>query len=223
MHWIAQTVEHYIVAWGYWAVILGLFIEDAGVPVPGETILIFSSFVAYQHHQLKLWLIIVCGIAAATSGDNLGYWIGRKGGRPLLERWKHLMRVSSEDIAAGEDLLRRRGPVAIFFARFLPIMRIVAGPLAGVLRMEWRRFALFNFLGACTWVATIAGVGYAFGSRYGALENLLRRANVVLLIVVLMGAAYLWKRHRRQRRPAGSPTLVHAPRAENRERHRRIG
>ena len=108
MHWIVETVKHYLLAWGYWAVILGLLVEDAGFPLPGETLLIFASFLAFKNHQLHLWLIILSGTAAATLGDNLGYWIGRKGGRPLLKRWKHLLHVNDEDIAAGEDLLHRR-------------------------------------------------------------------------------------------------------------------
>ena len=229
MHWIVETVQHYLVAWGYWAVILGLFVEDAGFPLPGETLLIFASFLAYRNHQLQLWLIIVSGIAAATLGDNLGYWIGHKGGRPLLQKWKHLLHVTDDDIAAGEDLLHRRGDVTIFFARFLWGMRMLAGPLAGVLRMEWRRFALFNFLGAAVWVSVIAGAGYLFGSQFSTLEHFFRKADLAIMAGVIAAGIYFWRRYKRKRRRRGAADgrrrSVHAEQHHLRhgERRRRIG
>ncbi|HEU5450570.1 MAG TPA: DedA family protein [Terriglobales bacterium] len=225
MHWIVETVKHYLLAWGYWAVILGLLVEDAGFPLPGETLLIFASFLAFKNHQLQLWLIILSGTAAATLGDNLGYWIGRKGGRPLLKRWKHLLHVNDEDIAAGEDLLHRRGDITIFFARFIWGMRMLAGPLAGVLRMEWRRFALFNFLGACVWVSAIAGAGYAFGSQFESLEHFFKKADIAIMVGVAVLGIYLWRRHKKkQRHSQGAPGRHHPQRRDpNQERPRRIG
>ena len=226
MHWIVETVKHYLLAWGYWAVILGLVMEDAGVPLPGETILIFASFLAYKYHQLHLWLIILAAIAAASMGDNIGYWIGRKGGRPLLMRWKHLLHVNDDDIAAGEDLLDRRGDLTIFFARFIWGLRMLAGPLAGVLRMEWRRFALFNFLGACAWVCAVSGAGYLFGSQFENLEHFFKRADIAIMAGVAGLGFYLWRRHKRnQRRHAVRMRSHHGPHRGGRseERRRRIG
>lgn len=227
MHWLVETVEHYLLAWGYWAVILGLLIEDAGFPVPGETLLLFASFLAFKYHQLHLGLIILFGIAAATTGDNIGYWIGHKGGRPLLKRWKHLLHVNDDDIAAGEDLIDRKGEITIFFARFVWGMRMLAGPLAGVLRMNWRRFALFNFLGACVWVTTIAGVGYAFGSQFEKLEHFFKRADIVIMVAIACLGIYWWIRHnhkKTRRRPMIVPGRHHQrDRTTTEERPRRIG
>jgi membrane protein DedA with SNARE-associated domain len=190
------TIRQFIVDWGYWGVGLGLLLENAGIPVPGETILILASVVSYNTHELSLPWIILVGTIAATAGDNVGYWIGRKGGRPLLERWKRFFRVDHKHIVAAEALIQKRGAVAIFFARFVTGARVIAGPLAGILNMDWPRFALFNFLGAITWVTVIASIAYAFGSQLDRLLALMQRANYIILIVVIVLALFFWLRKR---------------------------
>jgi membrane-associated protein len=200
MHDVINTIRHFLIAWGYWAVALGLLLENTGVPVPGETILILASVLSYNTHELRLPWIFVVGTIAATAGDNIGYWIGRKGGRPLLERWQRFFRVSDDHIAAAEKLIERYGAGSIFFARFITGVRVIAGPLAGVLRMEWKRFALFNFLGALVWVVVIASLGYSFGSQWGRLLELMKEANWIILAVFAVAVLFiLWKRQRTRR------------------------
>lgn len=195
---VIETIRRFIIEWGYWGVAAGLLLENSGVPVPGETILIIASVVAYNTHELRLPLIIVIGTIAATIGDNVGYWIGRKGGRPLLERWKRFFHVKQKHIATGEALIAKHGPLAIFLARFVTGARVIAGPLAGILHMHWPRFALFNFLGAVTWVSVIAGVAFAFGSQLDRLLALMKDANWAILAIVV--AAFLfWMVYRRWR------------------------
>jgi membrane-associated protein len=201
MHDLINTIRHFLIAWGYWAVALGLVLENAGVPVPGETILILASVLSYSTHELRLPWIFVVGTIAATAGDNIGYWIGRKGGRPLLERWQRFFGVRDEHIAAAEKLIEKYGAASIFFARFITGVRVIAGPLAGVLRMEWKRFALFNFLGALVWVVVISSLGYSFGSQWGRLLELMKEANwIILAVVAVLALFFLWKRRRRARR-----------------------
>jgi membrane protein DedA with SNARE-associated domain len=201
MHAILDTIRHFLLIWGYWAVALGLLLENMGVPVPGETVLILASVVTYNHGgELRLPWIIVIGTIAATAGDNTGYWIGRKGGRPLLVRWKRFFRIRSDHILAAEKLIERHGAWAIFFARFVTGARVVAGPLAGVLRMEWKRFALFNFLGAVAWVSTIAGIAYAFGSQLDRLLALMSDFNWLVLVIVVVTVLFFWFRSRGARR-----------------------
>ena len=191
-----EVLRSHFTTHGYWTLAITLLLENAGIPLPGETMLLFASFLAYQHHELNLGLIIVVGTAACTLGDNVGYWIGFRGGRPLLHRYQKFFRVSDERIARGEQIFDRFGPAAVFFARFIFGMRIIAGPLAGVLRMQWRRFVVFNFLGAALWVTVISCVGYFFGQHWQRLLSVVGRANIAVFAVAVIVAVYAWRRYK---------------------------
>lgn len=195
-HSIFDLLRNAVVQYGYWAVGSTLLLENAGVPLPGETVLLLASFLAYSEHDLELPWLIVVGTLAATLGDNFGYALGQHGGRPLLERYRSFFRIQQNTLQRGENLFARYGAPTVFFARFIFGLRIVAGPLAGVLRMPWRKFLFFNFLGALVWVATISGVGYLFGQHWSRLEQNVKRLDVILAIVVLCIAIYLWWRNR---------------------------
>jgi len=192
-----EVLRNHFTTHGYWTLAITLLMENAGIPLPGETALLFASFLAYQHHQLNLALIILVGTLACTLGDNLGYWIGFHGGRPLLHRYQKFFRVSDDKIARGEKMFERFGPVTVFFARFVFGMRVIAGPLAGVLRMRWPRFVLFNLLGATVWVTIISCVGYLFGQHWHRLLRIVGRANVVVFLLAAAIVVYVWWRYRR--------------------------
>ncbi len=198
--WLFEVLRRHFQEWGYWTVLVVLLLENAGVPVPGETVLLFASFLAFSERRLHLPYIILVAIAACTLGDNCGYVIGHFGGRPLLERYKHIFRIRDATIRRGEKLFARHGPLAIFLARFIFGMRILAGPLAGVLRMPWRSFVLFNFLGAAAWVSAVALVGYFFGSQWDHLVVVFKRVDSGILVAVAILALYLWWRHRQRLR-----------------------
>jgi membrane-associated protein len=198
-HSILDFLRNAVVHYGYWAVGAALLIENAGIPVPGETILLLASFLAFSQHELQLPWIIVVGTIAATLGDNIGFALGYYGGRPVLERYRTAFRIQDATLARGEELFARYGTVTIFFARFVFGMRIIAGPLAGVLRMPWRKFTVFNFLGAAVWVTVISGAGYLFGQHLSRLERDIRLFDVVAAILVLMGLGLLWWRSHRER------------------------
>ena len=173
-------------------------LENAGIPVPGETILLLASFLAYSRHELQLVYIILVGVCAATLGDNLGFAIGYRGGRPLLDRYREFFRISPATIARGERLFDEYGAVTIFFARFIFGLRVIAGPLAGVLRMQWKRFALFNFLGAVLWVSVIAGVGYKFGKHWDQLVDYIKNLNIGIAIAAAFAILLVWLWHYRR-------------------------
>ena len=196
-HTIFHSLRAFVATYGYWAVALALLCENAGIPVPGETTLLLASFLAYSEHRLHLGWIIVVATCAATLGDNLGYAIGHYGGRPLLDRYQSIFRISPAALKRGEDMFARYGATAIFFARFVFGLRVFAGPLAGVLRMRWRAFALFNFLGAALWVTCIASAGYLFGQHWRTLARAMQRFNIAVLIVAVAAILFLWWRYRR--------------------------
>jgi len=197
---ILETLRGYITDYGYWAVGISLLLENAGIPLPGETILLLASFLAYSQDELQLPYIILVAVCAATLGDNLGYAIGYRGGRPLLDRYRHVFRIRPATIERGERLFDEYGSATIFFARFIFGLRVIAGPLAGVLRMPWKRFAVFNFLGAVLWVSVISAVGYKFGKHWDKLVEYIKDLNVGIAIVAGLVILFLWLWHRKTSR-----------------------
>jgi len=192
-----ELLREYLAHYGYWAVAAALLLENTGVPVPGETMLLLASFLAYSEHRLRLPYIILVGVCAATIGDNLGFLLGHYGGKPLLERYRKVPRVY-RTIARGESLIHRYGSFAIFIARFIAGMRIIAGPLASVLHMPWRKFVVFNFLGSAVWVTFISSVGYFFGRHWDELARIMKGFNLAVLLAAVLLAVFFWWRQRRK-------------------------
>jgi membrane-associated protein len=197
---ILELLRSYLAQYGYGAVAIALLLENAGLPVPGETILLLASFHAFSEHRLRLPYIMLVAVAAATAGDSLGFAIGYYGGRPLLDRYQKALRIKPAAIAGGEQIFARYGAATVFFARFVAGLRVIAGPLAGVLRMPWRRFVIFNFLGATVWVTVISSAGYLFGKHWERFSAAVTQVNTGLLVAAAAGVAVFWWRRRRTRR-----------------------
>jgi len=196
-HHILTLLRDALVHYGYWAVAAALLLESAGLPLPGETVLLLASFLAYSQHELRFPWIILVGTVATTVGGEFGFALGRHGGRPLIERYRHVFSIRAESVARAERLFERYGSATVFLARFLFGMRVLASLLAGALHMQWRKFVLFNFLGAAVWVTAICSAGYLFGGHWGRLANDLRRFDLVVSIVVVVAALLLWWRSRK--------------------------
>jgi LPXTG-motif cell wall-anchored protein len=196
---IYDILRGYFQTYGYWTVACALLLENVGLPVPGETTLLFGSFLASTEHQLRLPYIIVFGTLAAAAGDNAGYAVGHFGGRRFVENYLHLLQISRARVEQGERFFGQHGALTVYLARFIAGLRIVAGPLAGTLHMQWTEFLLFNFLGAASWVTTIACVGYFFGSQVDRLVRTMSHVNLVIGGLVLLAAALWWWRRRRSR------------------------
>jgi membrane-associated protein len=188
-----------IIHYGYWAVAAALLLESAGLPLPGETALLLASFLAYSEHELSLPWIIVVATLAATLGGEVGFVLGRSGGRPLINRYRRLFHISAVALNRGDELFDRHGAVTIFFARFIFGMRVLASLLAGALHMPRRKFTLYNFLGAAVWVTVISCAGYTFGSRWHFLMYYIHRLNVLLVAALVIVILILWRRNRRAR------------------------
>ena len=193
-HHLTEFLRTYLGQHGYITVAVVLMLENAGLPVPGETILVIASILAYKH-DLSLPLIIVAGTIGATLGDNIGFFIGYRGGRPLLDRYSRTFRIKPATIAYGEQLFERYGAATVFFARFIAGMRVIAGPLAGVLRMHWKKFAVYNALGAVTWVTLISTAGYYFGKHVFRGLKIIGIAGALALVVFLV--MWWWRRRRK--------------------------
>lgn len=197
MQWLYHSVRHLLVHWGYWAVLIGILGEDAGLPLPGETILMFAAFLCEKGTGLHLLWIILIGIGAAIMGDNLGFFLGRKIG-PRLIRWmRGASLVEVESVNVAKDQIRRHGAATVFWARYIVGLRVVAGPLAGVLGMEWRKFLLFNALGAACWVISITLLGYAFANSFQSLLTYFEKASWVMVIGLVTVGYLIWRHEKK--------------------------
>ena len=192
---IFQILSHFFARYGYWAVFFGVMLENAGLPVPGETILLFSGFLAF-HGQLKLWRAIVTAIAGATLGDSLGYLVGYWGGARLLHRLRGKPFFPARQFDNAQTSLQRYGHWAVLVARFITGLRVLAGPFAGAFGMPYRHFLMANFSGAVLWAAVIGYVGFAFGSNWMRIVRVVKEADIAILTVVLAGAVawFIWRR-----------------------------
>ncbi len=197
MHWLYHTIRHFLVHWGYWAILLGLVGENAGIPLPGETVLMFASFLSHKHTGLNIFWVIVTGTGAAILGDNAGFFVGSKLGPRLIKWMKKLFRMDDEDIAAAKDQVRRHGAATIFWARYIFGLRTIAGPLAGMLGMEWKKFLLFNALGAASWVTAMSLIGYAFANEFQTLLDYFEKLSWVMAGGLFALGYFLWRRQKK--------------------------
>ncbi|EST19731.1 DedA family protein [Streptomyces niveus] len=166
-------------------VVIGL--ESLGIPLPGEIVLVSSALLASQHGDINPYILGACATAGAIIGDSIGYAIGRKGGRPLLA-WlagKFPKHFGEPQIAMAERSFQKWGMWAVFFGRFVALLRIFAGPLAGVLRMPYWKFLIANVLGGIVWAGGTTAVVYSVGV---VAEAWLKRFSWLgLVLAVLIG------------------------------------
>ena len=178
--------------------LFGVGIESMGIPVPGETVLLIGVVVASQGH-LALAGVVLAGWVGAVVGDNLGYLVGRRWGQRLMTAPGLSRLYRPERIAAAERLMERFGFLAVFGGRFVALLRIFAGPLAGMHGMRWRTFVAANALGAGLWVGAVAAVGTLLGDNLSAATRFLSRSGYIGLAVAATAVAALVVWHRRKR------------------------
>lgn len=198
LHSLTDALDHY----GYAAVLLLVGVEGFGVPAPGQTILIAAG-VSAGAGNLNLAAVMVCGVLAAVCGDNLGYAIGHYGGRPLVLRFGRYVFLSEDRLAGAEAFFARRGNFVVPVARFVDGLRQANGIVAGLARMPWWRFLVFNVIGAVAWVTLWVTVGYAAGDHIDALYATVGRFEKVILAVVGVAVLVLTGRWWLQRRARG--------------------
>ena len=190
-------VEHLIHVAGYPLLVLLVMSETSGIPVPGETALITAALLASKG-DLNIELVIVLAAAAAIVGDNIGYLIGRKGGRWALERPGRFQRERLRVITTGEPFFERHGPKAVFFGRFVLGLRVWASWLAGATHMRWRSFLLWNALGGICWATIVGLIAYLLGRSAGNALQTFGLFGLGAAALGLITAAVLHRRHRRQ-------------------------
>lgn len=193
---------------GYWAVLLFVMIEDFGIPLPGETVLIAASVYAGAG-RLNVVAVGVVGFIAAVLGDNIGFAIGHYGGRALVLRWGRYVRLTEERLDHAEAFFERHGGWIITVARFIEVLRQANGIVAGITGMRWLRFLVFNGLGAALWVGAWVSLGYLAGNHIGTIYHDITQylLYVLVALAVLLAGYAAWRVWRRRRRatPARKP------------------
>ena len=181
--WLLDLFARY----GYAVVFGGVFLENAGLPVPGETALLAGAALAH-YGRLSLFWVIVTAIAGATLGDNLGFLIGRHGGRRVADRHGWRIGLTPGRLAEFDRFFHRHGPKTVFAARFITGLRVVGAVLAGGSGMKWPTFLFYNASGAVVWCTAVAFAGYSLAYSWATLERWIGRTGLVALtIVVAMG------------------------------------
>lgn len=200
---LGQLIGH----WGYLAIFLFVLLGNVGLPVPEETILALSGYLVWRG-KLRLALVLAVGILSAASGDNLGYWIGRKYGRDAVERYGRRALVTPERLDSVWRFVTRFGSFGVFVARFIPGLRFLAGPLAGAASLRPLPFLVANLLGAALYVPFAVGIGYAIGYGLGEYVERVRHVvgeveHIVLIAATIFTLAFLaWRALRAARRRA---------------------
>jgi membrane-associated protein len=194
--------------------IIGL--ESMGVPSPGETALVLAAVLASQG-KLNIWLVILIGICSAIIGDNIGYFLGRRLGRDVLESRGPFHEQRREVIAAGDTFFAKHGPKAVFLARWIALVRFAAAWLAGINHMRFRQFFFWNALGGITWGITYGLVGYFLGSAAADAISTFGLYAFGALLLLFLAYIYFHLRRRRRERARLARDSVNAEVSRDRE------
>jgi membrane protein DedA with SNARE-associated domain len=181
-------VTHLLISYGLVLLFAVIAAESAGVPLPGETALIAASILAAQGHYSIISVIVVAA-SAAIVGDNAGYWIGRTGGRALLERWGPVRRYAERAIPPGERFFKKHGGKTVFIGRFVAVLRVTAAWLAGITQMSWWRFFLWNASGGIVWATGVSLLAYYFGK---AAADAVQTYGIYALVAIVVAAAIVF-------------------------------
>ncbi|CEJ43359.1 DedA family protein [Umezakia ovalisporum] len=200
-----ENIQEFAHQYGYWAVFLGILLENLGIPLPGETVTLVGGFLAGSK-ELNYWLVLSDAVVGAVIGGACGYWIGKFGGWPFLVQVGKLFRISDERLLNIKDQFSENATKAVFFGRFFPLLRIFAAPLAGIAEMPFRKFFLYNLLGATLWGSVMVTLAF-FAGKVVSLEQLVdwvsKFAMVALLILVALIAIPIWLESRQVNRVTG--------------------
>jgi membrane protein DedA with SNARE-associated domain len=190
--WLIELFARY----GYFAVFFGVLLENTGIPVPGETMLLAGAALAHSGRLTLRWVVITA-VAAAILGDNFGFLIGRYGGRSLADRWGPSIGITAARLREFDRFFLRYGGWTVFIARFVTGLRVVGAILAGGSGMPWHTFVTFNALGALVWCSCIAVAGYLLAHSWDALERWIGGTGLAALVVIIVAGGVIVLRRRR--------------------------
>ena len=208
---IIEVLSTFIVAtiatMGYSGIVVLMAIESACIPLPSEVIMPFSGYLIYTG-RFNIWAVSVAGAFGCVVGSLAAYWVGMKGGRPLIERYGRYVLISHRDIDLADRWFARYGEFIVFASRLLPVIRTFIAFPAGVARMNVPRFVLYTFLGSFPWCLGLAYIGQRLGEQWDKNETLkswFHRFDFVIAIIGVAAAVWWVWRHLRHSRGGSDP------------------
>jgi len=200
---VLKRIAEWYQDYGYPVLFLGVMLENAGVPVPGETAVLLAGFLCsdagkeflgldVSKHSFTLTWVISLTIIAAVLGDNLGYWLGRRFARPRLQMCERFLFLTPQILEKAEGYFLRYGSWTIFFARFITGLRVVGAMAAGTAGMPWRRFFIANAAGAALWGTVMSLVGFYSGEYFPTVAKWIGRSGMIALGVIIAVAVLLY-------------------------------
>ena len=189
---ILETLVGLFTSYGYWVVFFGVMLENAGLPVPGETILLAAGFFAASGH-FTLPLVMLIAATGAVLGDNAGFAIGHHYGRNFFTRFGKYLFITPHRLGLIDDFFQRHGNKTILIARFITGLRVFAAIFAGASKMPWRTFFVYNVAGAILWSIVISTLGYLFGNSWPLLEKWVGRSGMFMLLAAIVIAVIIWR------------------------------
>jgi membrane protein DedA with SNARE-associated domain len=186
---VITTINHV----GYLGVFFLMLLESCGVPMPSEVIMPFSGFVVATG-GMTLWLVILFGAIGNLVGSMLAYWIGFRGGRPLIEKYGKYILISHHDLDLADRWFARFGDWVVFFGRLLPVVRTYISFPAGISEMNFKKFCYYTFAGAFIWTALFAWLGVRMGDNWELIRTKLHNFDTAIIVVlVILVGLYIWR------------------------------
>ncbi|MEU4238709.1 DedA family protein [Actinoplanes sp. NPDC026619] len=209
LHGVAPILDR----WGYLSVAATIGVESFGVPAPGQTFMVAAAIYAGAG-RLNIYGVAAIAFVAAVLGDNIGYWIGVRGGRKAVHRWGKYVFLTPERLERAEGFFARRGGRIVVIARFIDGLRQFNGVIAGITAMPWRSFLIYNTIGAALWVGWWTSIAYVFGTHLVEMIDHAHRykwwaiAGIILAVIAYVA---LHLRHRKRRRARSAAAVADEP------------
>lgn len=196
LSWLANIITSFINWGGNGSVFLLMTLESCGIPIPSEVTMPFAGFLANQG-ALNFWWVVLVGALANLAGSLLAYWIGWKGGRPLVLKYGKYILLSHHDLEKSDHFFQKYGSATVFIGRLLPIIRTYISFPAGIARMDLKKFSLYTFLGCLPWSWLLTYAGAKMGENWENLRDVFHKFDYLILALIIIGIIYFVRKHLR--------------------------
>lgn len=194
---LVRLITENIAAWGYAGIFFLMVLESACLPVPSEIIMVFGGFLVFQG-KLALWPVVLAGTVGNLVGSWIAYYIGKRGGRPLLLRYGKYLLISEAKLEAADRFFQRSGSAAVFFGRLLPVVRTFISLPAGVAEMSITKFSAYTFFGSLPWSLLLAYIGISLGANWRDIIEIFHRIDYLVVLAALVTVVSLLMLRRRR-------------------------